>query len=84
MSKEVIRPEQFAQADKTALIQDTVLELNDEQRKELLELYEGAVAQFKQGKLVVGKVLKADSDGVLVDISYKSDGLITHYEFSEH
>ncbi len=30
------------------------------------------------------KCLKASNDGVLVDIDYKSDGLIPAYEFTEH
>ena len=82
MSKEVIRPEQFACAE--ALDQELGLELNEEQLTELSNLYEGIFDTIKQGKLVVGKVKKVDSDGVLVDISYKSEGLIPKYEFNDH
>ncbi len=82
MSKEVIRPEQFAQTE--ALDQELELELNEEQLAELSELYEGIFDTIKQGKLVTGVVKKVDSDGVLVDISYKSEGLIPKHEFGDH
>ena len=78
MSKEVIRPEQYARAE--ALEPELELELNEEQLQELSDLYEGIFDTIKQGKLVVGKVKKVDSDGVLVDINYKSDGLIPNVE----
>ena len=81
MSKELIRPEQFAHA--TIIPQDFALSLNPEQQQELLDLYESAKGQFKIGNLLTGKVVRVDSDGILVDIDYKSDGLIPKYEFSE-
>ena len=40
--------------------------------------------KFKQGSIIKGNVINVSSDGVLVDIDYKSDGLIPLYEFSEH
>lgn len=83
MSKELIRSNQFAKAD-SAMLQDTDLELNHEQAEELASLYEGALQSFRRGKVITGKVVKADSDGVLIDIGYKSDGLISRYEFTEH
>ena len=82
MSKEVIRPEHYAQAD--VLFQELELELNEEQLQELNELYQGIFNTIKQGKLVTGTIKKIDSDGVLVDINYKSEGLIPKYEFGDH
>ena len=35
------------------------------------------------GKIVKGTIIKVDSDGVLVDINFKSRGLIPKYEFSD-
>lgn len=81
MAKELIAPEQFCKVQVTQ--QDMELELNEEQLKELAELYEGSLQKLSSGKLVTGTVVKADNDGVLVDIQYKSDGLIPSYEFSE-
>ena len=80
----MIRPEQFAHVENATLPEDVTLELNEEQLQELSELYEGIFDTINPGKLVVGTVVKADSDGVVVDINYKSDGVIPRYEFSEH
>jgi len=82
MSKEKIRPEQFSHA----LVQKeaTGISLNTAQIDELNSLYESSNSHFKAGNLVSGTVLKVDSDGVLVDINYKSDGLIPKAEFSSH
>jgi len=82
MSKEIIRPEQYARAE--ALEQELELELNEEQLQELSELYEGIFDTIKQGKLITGTIKKVDSDGVLVDIGYKSEGLIPKHEFAIH
>lgn len=83
MSKELIRPEQFAAVNQVAL-DKAVLVLNAEQQAELSSLYEGIFETLVPGKLVTGKIARMDSDGVLVDIEYKSDGLIPNYEFSGH
>lgn len=84
MSKELIRPEQFSAVESKSVIEEAELELSPEIQKELEELYHGAFETFQQGKLVKGTVVNIDSDGVLVDIKYKSRGLIPRYEFGEH
>lgn len=81
MSKEIIKPTQFAHV---GLIQDTQgLSLNDDQIKALAEIYEG-LDKIRPGQLLKGTILKADNDGVLVDINYKSEGLIPNFEFTPH
>jgi small subunit ribosomal protein S1 len=82
MSKEVIKSTQFAHV--ATDLSDEALELNQEQSNELNALYAGIVDRFKPGKIVIGKVIAIDSNGILVDIGYKSYGLIPLYEFSEH
>lgn len=82
MSKEFIKPQQFAQAE-AALDLDQI-ELNGEQQNELNQLFSRALDRYKTGIIVTGTVLKVSPDGVLVDIDYKSDGLIPLYEFTEH
>ena len=81
MSKERIKPSQFAQANLVA-VED--FELSAEQVKAMEELFEGEGSKYRTGQLVQGKILSVDSDGVLVDISYKSNGIIPLYEFTEH
>ena len=83
MSKTVIRGSQFRHI-KSVWKEDEDVALNEQQLLEIAALYEGIFDTIKQGKIVIGKVVKADQDGVLVDIGFKSHGLIPNYEFSEH
>ena len=83
MSKEVIRPEQYAHV-KIKEINDGNLELSEQQLNELSALYEGIFDAFQPGKIVKGTIVKIDQDGVLVDIDYKSRGLIPKFEFAAH
>ncbi|HEV2600904.1 MAG TPA: 30S ribosomal protein S1 [Candidatus Babeliales bacterium] len=84
MSKTVIRPNQFAKVDVAMLAVHDDLALNQAQIDELSQLYGEALNSLKSGKLVTGRIIRIDSDGVLVNIEYKSDGLISRQEFSEH
>ena len=84
MSKEVIRPSQFAHADRAALLEDSVLQKSEEQLQDLAALYSGILEHVSTGKLVKGTILKIDNDGVVIDINFKSDGFIPRFEFSEH
>lgn len=81
MAKEVIYPNQFGRV-RTLL--DESIELNEQQRKELDSLYSEATESLKRGSLVSGRIVGIDSNGVVVDINYKSNGIIPRYEFSEH
>ncbi len=82
MSKERLNPQQFGAVQ--TIWNDEQLQLNEEQIKDLMQLYEGTLDSFKPGNIIKGRVIKISPDGVLVDITYKSDGLIPMYEFSEH
>jgi len=84
MSKEIIRPEDFCHVSISALQEQPELELSEEQLQELSELYEGMFDSFTPGKIITGKVVTADPDGLLVDIGYKSYGFIPKYEFGVH
>lgn len=84
MSKEVIRPSQFAAVKAAVALDESDLQLNPQQIADLKELYDSTIGTFQPGKPVKGTIVKIDSDGVLVDIKYKSDGLIARYEFSDH
>lgn len=62
---------------------DEQLHLSDSEKESLANLYDDACGKFQSGKMVTGKVLLKDSNGVLVSIDYKSDGLVPHYEFTD-
>jgi len=82
MSKEFIKPKQFAQANLVQIEQEFTL--SAEQLQDMQDLYDGTVGKFSTGQLITGKILEVDSSGVLVDIDYKSNGFVPSYEFSEH
>lgn len=82
MSKERLKAQQFSSSE--IIWQDEQFQLPEEQVKELSELYTSTLNQFKPGSIIKGRIVKTSADGVLVDINYKSDGLIPMYEFSEH
>ncbi len=82
MSKEITKPQQFCKVQ-TQWADDESAQFNQEQQDQLAALYEGEIAKLSQGKIVTGRVIKADNDGVLVDIGFKSYGLIPSYEFSK-
>ena len=44
--------------------------------------YDATMISFKEGDVVSGKVVRIDKDEVLVDIGYKSEGVIPSNELS--
>jgi len=79
MSKEIIRPSQFAKARPIA---EEEFSFNVDQINEIAALYQDVLSELKPGKLVVGKIVEMNDNGVIVDINYKSQGFIPRYEFS--
>jgi small subunit ribosomal protein S1 len=51
-------------------------------KEELLAAYEATIKDFDDGDLVQGKVVRVDKDEVLLDIGYKSEGVIPARELS--
>ena len=70
---------EIADEPKTAL-QDQ--EVDDYTPEELVQALEASVRDFNEGELVTGKVVRIDRDEVLVDIRYKSEGVIPAKELS--
>ncbi|MBN2267106.1 MAG: 30S ribosomal protein S1 [Candidatus Babeliaceae bacterium] len=83
MSKELLKPSQFRAAPLVAQ-EDEGLQLGEQGRSDLAELYSGTLNVFKVDSIVDGVILDIIDNGVLVDIHYKSNGLIPLYEFNEH
>src|SRR3954471_1841176 len=44
--------------------------------------YDATISPFEEGDVVTGKVVRIDNDEVLVDIGYKSEGVIPSNELS--
>ncbi|RKY62207.1 MAG: 30S ribosomal protein S1 [Candidatus Latescibacterota bacterium] len=51
-------------------------------QEELAQLYEQTLQKVEEGQVVMGKVLRVDRDGVIVDIGFKSEGVIPIEEFN--
>ena len=71
-------------ANSSSELLEELYTLTDEQRAELTGLYEDIFNQFQLGKIISGKIVGKDGGGILVDVSYKSNGLIPSYEFSDY
>jgi small subunit ribosomal protein S1 len=50
--------------------------------EELAAAIEASVTDFKEGDILEGTIVKVDRDEVLVDIGYKSEGVIPSKELS--
>src|SRR5437868_12698077 len=49
---------------------------------QVLPNYDATITPFEEGDVVTGKVVRIDADEVLVDIGYKSEGVIPAHELS--
>jgi small subunit ribosomal protein S1 len=54
----------------------------DEYRK-LLELYDESMRNLTEGEIVTGRIIGVTSNSVIVDVGYKSEGLIPIEEFTD-
>ncbi|MCY4508930.1 MAG: 30S ribosomal protein S1 [Acidobacteria bacterium] len=52
-----------------------------EEYERLLALYEGSFRNIAEGEVITGTVLKVSSSEVVVDVGYKSEGMIAIQEF---
>jgi small subunit ribosomal protein S1 len=50
-------------------------------RESMAQLYEQTLKDFKEGSIVTGKVLEIRNNEVLIDIGYKSEGVVSAHEF---
>ncbi|MFA5074932.1 MAG: 30S ribosomal protein S1 [Candidatus Babeliales bacterium] len=64
------------------LIED-VFKISPEEEKELASLYQDTLNLFQIGKVITGKIESIDNNNIIVNIDYKSDGLIPSYEFTD-
>lgn len=62
---------------------DAAGESSDQSMASLLEMYEESINRFEEGEVVNGRIISVDKDHVLVDVGYKSEGLIPINEFKD-
>ena len=58
-------------------------EFSGDDRAEMAKMYEETLRDFKEGSIVPGKVLEIRGNEVLVDIGYKSEGVIPLAELAD-
>lgn len=51
---------------------------------ELAQMYEESLKHIQEGEIVRGRIVRIERDAVLVDVGYKSEGIIDLDEFPEH
>jgi small subunit ribosomal protein S1 len=56
-------------------------EVDSEDYRQLLELYDSTFKNFTEGEVVKGTVMQVSNGGVVVDVGYKSEGIIQVSEF---
>ncbi len=58
-------------------------EISEEERASMAKKYSETLRSFSEGSIVPGKVLAIQNDEVLMDIGYKSEGVIDGHEFAD-
>jgi small subunit ribosomal protein S1 len=58
-------------------------EYSPEEYKRLLDMYDGTIRDIKEGEIVSGTILGVTKDDVIVDVGFKSEGIIPIDEFPE-
>ena len=59
-------------------------EMDAETFNKLVELYDESMRNLTEGDIVTGRVIGVTADSVIVDVGYKSEGLIAREEFLDH
>src|SRR5262245_51967639 len=74
-------PSHFDQDQPTAAAESSPDQEMEYQR--LLDLYDESMRNLTEGEIVVGRVIGVTSNSVIVDVGYKSEGLIPVDEFTD-
>ena len=66
----------------SAIQNSSIFSLDDVSDEEMNQLIDGTITAFDEGDLVTGTVVKIEHDEVLLDIGFKSEGVIPSRELS--
>ncbi len=75
-------PEQSSRPEKPVLVAPDLSSLPDDIGDDFEAAIEATVLEFKEGDIVEGTVVSVDAEGAMIDIGYKSEGLIPTRELS--
>jgi small subunit ribosomal protein S1 len=78
-----VTPQRAPQLPRLPFNADDEDELTPEMRAELFGQYEESLRSIAEGEIVRGIVLSVDDKDVLVDVGFKSEGIISLSEFSD-
>lgn len=56
---------------------------NDEERQKLEQLYDGTFSSITKGEIITGTVVNINSKDVVLNVGFKSDGLVSASEFRD-
>jgi len=73
----------MAKKSKQASVDLDPSRFESDERKNLARMYEQTLKDFTEGSIVMGRVLEVRPNEVLVDIGYKSEGLLPAVEFKD-
>jgi small subunit ribosomal protein S1 len=71
------------QDDQSLLTAESEEEREAREYRKLLELYDESMRNLTEGEIVTGRVIGITSNAVIVDVGYKSEGLIPVEEFTD-
>lgn len=71
------------QTPKKKHIEFDLTQFSGDQEAEMAQMYADTLKDFKEGSIVAGSVLEIRGNEVLVDIGYKSEGIISGHEFDD-
>ena len=69
--------------DQALLAAESEDERDAEEYRKLLELYDESMRNLTEGEIVTGRIIGVTSNAVIVDVGYKSEGLIPIEEFTD-
>ena len=62
---------------------DEEKEYSPEEYQEWMNMYESTMHDIREGELVTGRVIGVTKEDVIVDVGFKSEGIISLYEFGD-
>src|SRR5947209_7604751 len=69
--------------DQSLMTAESEDERDSEEYRKLLELYDESMRNLTEGEIVTGRIIGVTSNAVIVDVGYKSEGLIPIEEFTD-